>query len=508
MIIILFSSQKNYSQNSNKYLIKNLDSNKPYPDLGVAFFDDDFIIYSAQINNSKIKHSRSSRIREKKEIKLLPQNLDFYFSAIDNEGNIINNQKLNSIINSKYDDKSLVFTSDSRIVYFSRESLIADSNKKHLELFKADVISPGSWVNIKKLSINEPIFSVSHPCLSEDDKNLYFVSNKEGDFNIYKATIKDDGNLDVPKKLSTKVNTSYDEKTPFIFNNILYFSSNKLGGLGNLDIYSIDLSDNKAIAQRLKGSVNSKYNDYYYVLKNKNQGFFVSNRPGGKGKDDVYSFKIDKTPSDKETVKINKELVSKDKMISKSDTNKIKLKQKDSGNNKTYTNNDSINGTIVKTVKNQSIYDFQRRDSYYQESENQQTTENGKIVKDEYSKCQMEFDKLNNIYFDYSEFYIKADAAIELDKVIRVMRLCPKITVIASSHTDSRASRKYNITLSQQRSTSVINYILKNGNFTPDRIVGVGYGEERLLNECSDGVKCTELKHQINRRTHFEIFNY
>jgi outer membrane protein OmpA-like peptidoglycan-associated protein len=120
----------------------------------------------------------------------------------------------------------------------------------------------------------------------------------------------------------------------------------------------------------------------------------------------------------------------------------------------------------------------------------------------------MEFDKINNIYFDYSEAYIREDAAIELDKVIRVLRLCPKIVLQASSHTDSRASNSYNLKLSQDRANSVVKYILRNGKFSPDRIVSKGYGEERLANKCSDGVKCTEKEHQLNRRTHFEIYNY
>ncbi len=130
------------------------------------------------------------------------------------------------------------------------------------------------------------------------------------------------------------------------------------------------------------------------------------------------------------------------------------------------------------------------------------------INANEFDKCQYMFDNLNNVYFDYNKVYIRADAANELDKVIKIMRQCPNINVLANSYTDSRAEFDYNLSLSQQRAENVVAYIIRNGRFSSNRIKGVGYGEARLRNRCADGIKCTEAQHQINRRTEFEVSNF
>ena len=516
LVMQLFAYQVSLSQNSITYDVKRLANNQAYPDVGVAFFDEDFIIFSAQINNKIDTHSRSARRRKKEKIKLLPQNLDFYFSAIDGNGDYINSQRLSSRINSKFDDVGIVFTKDRSTVYFSREIVKKDSKEKHFELFKASVISPGSWVDIKKLPFNSPELSLFSPALSKDDKTLYFVSDKSGNLDIFKVSILSDWGFGTPEKLDANINTNYNETTPFVLENTLFFSSNKEDGLGGYDVYSINLDDKNAIAKRLPEPINSNFDDYYFIKNNQGKGYFSSNRPEGEGKEDVFFFK-----------EVNNDLVA----VNNFDTNKIKettnkIKTSSSKNTKplkegrivdiehdkqevTKNNNDVVK-TSVKVrgdenivVRDSSLYNYQRieRDKIF--------TNKGNIRKnDEFSKCQMEFDKINNIYFDYSESYIRADAARELDNVIRVLKLCPKIILLASSHTDSRASKAYNLKLSQERSDSVLKYILDNGHFSPERIIAKGFGEERLTNGCSDGVKCTERQHQANRRTHFEIYNY
>ncbi|MFV0600127.1 MAG: OmpA family protein [Bacteroidales bacterium] len=111
---------------------------------------------------------------------------------------------------------------------------------------------------------------------------------------------------------------------------------------------------------------------------------------------------------------------------------------------------------------------------------------------------------LENIYYDLDKYSIRPDAAIELDKLVRIMKENPTLKIELSSHTDSRASDEYNMTLSKKRAASAVKYIINKG-ISPDRIVSKGYGETRLINDCSDGVKCSEEKHQQNRRTEILI---
>jgi len=111
--------------------------------------------------------------------------------------------------------------------------------------------------------------------------------------------------------------------------------------------------------------------------------------------------------------------------------------------------------------------------------------------------------KLENIYYDLDKWNIRPDAATELDKLVMIMKENP-IKIELGSHTDCRASNEYNDKLSQRRAESAVKYIASRG-ISADRMIARGYGETQLVNDCRDGVKCTETQHQQNRRTEFRI---
>lgn len=111
---------------------------------------------------------------------------------------------------------------------------------------------------------------------------------------------------------------------------------------------------------------------------------------------------------------------------------------------------------------------------------------------------------LNPIYFDLDKSNIRADAAVELNKIVNIMRQNPELVIEVGSHTDSRGSKAYNQALSDRRAKSSVQYITNKGVETY-RVYGKGYGEVELTNECEDGVICDERKHQLNRRTEFKV---
>lgn len=111
---------------------------------------------------------------------------------------------------------------------------------------------------------------------------------------------------------------------------------------------------------------------------------------------------------------------------------------------------------------------------------------------------------LKNILFDLAKYNIKEEAKVELNKLVQFMKDNPQVKVEVGSHTDCRASNKYNQTLSQNRANSSVDYIVSQG-ISRDRISGKGYGETQLLNRCADGVNCSEEEHAINRRTEFKV---
>ena len=119
----------------------------------------------------------------------------------------------------------------------------------------------------------------------------------------------------------------------------------------------------------------------------------------------------------------------------------------------------------------------------------------------------IELDKpilLNSIYYDYDKFNLREEAIQELDNLVKMMKDNPQLFIEIGSHTDSRGSAQYNLTLSQNRAQSVVSYLIAKG-VDPVRLSARGYGESMLLNGCSDGVKCTEEQHQLNRRTTFTV---
>ncbi|TDO70382.1 peptidoglycan-associated lipoprotein [Flavobacterium chryseum] len=109
------------------------------------------------------------------------------------------------------------------------------------------------------------------------------------------------------------------------------------------------------------------------------------------------------------------------------------------------------------------------------------------------------------IYFDLDKSNIRPDAEIELRKVITLLKQFPTIKIDVRSHTDSRAPYLYNEALSGRRNKATIRYIVRTGGIAANRITGKGYGEHNLVNNCSDGVNCTEAEHQFNRRSEFII---
>ena len=112
--------------------------------------------------------------------------------------------------------------------------------------------------------------------------------------------------------------------------------------------------------------------------------------------------------------------------------------------------------------------------------------------------------KIDNIYYDRNKSAIRPDAALELDKVVELMGKYPTMTIEMRSHTDSRATAKYNSTLSGGRAKAAVAY-LKSKGISAKRMIAKGYGESKLLNQCKDGVNCTEEEHQQNRRTEIKI---
>ena len=112
--------------------------------------------------------------------------------------------------------------------------------------------------------------------------------------------------------------------------------------------------------------------------------------------------------------------------------------------------------------------------------------------------------QLKNIYYDLNKFFIRADAAQELDHVLNILKEYPQMKIELRSHTDSRATDTYNIRLSENRARAAMDYLVSRG-IPANRLIARGYGESEIVNGCVDGVNCSENEHQQNRRTEFKV---
>ncbi|MUH35628.1 flagellar motor protein MotB [Zobellia amurskyensis] len=204
---------------------------------------------------------------------------------------------LSTVINSKMHEGTFAITKDRKTIYFTRNSKkkTEDDKISNLKIYRAEFVD-GEWKNIITLPFNSDDFSTEHPALSPDETKLYFSSDREGgfgSFDLYSVTIQKDGFFGTPINLGKTINTDKKEQFPFLDNQgNLYFASNGHPGFGLLDIFiSKENNGDFGKPDNLGLPVNSGYDDFSLSLDhNGNTGYFSSNRPGGKGSDDIYSF--------------------------------------------------------------------------------------------------------------------------------------------------------------------------------------------------------------------------
>lgn len=304
---------------------------------------------------------------------------------------------------------------------------------------------------------------------------------------------------------------------PFITDKKLYFSSNGHIGLGGLDVYEVAYTEEEGFEQviNMGKPINSKRDDFSYIVQEETQkGFFASNRRGGKGDDDIYSFSklmpeelnlnaIEGVITDLVTGEVMPEA-----LVTLLDENNIKLKEvvSDEDGSFVFEDLDSNTKYTVRTTK----------EGYSEVVTNTPTKDNEVISLDvKLEKLEdlivleegIKKIKLNMIFFDFDKSNIRNDAAEELDKLVAVMKENPSMVIKIESHTDSRGSAVYNKYLSDRRAKSTRAYIISKG-IDPKRIESaIGYGEERLLNGCDGSIRCTSAQHQLNRRSEFIIVN-
>jgi peptidoglycan-associated lipoprotein len=413
------------------------------------------------------------------------------------------------------------FTADGKEMYFTLTRLPNHQVKDtaRITTITLDIYSSrldpatGEWSKpIPFIYNREERYSLGDPFISPDGRTLYFVSNMPGGMggtDIYYCVKDEAGRWKEPVNVTT-INTSANERTPFVdAKGTIYFSTDGDKGMGGLDIFKAQRKGaGYGTKQNLGYPVNSPQDDFAYVLVDgTSSGYLSSNRLSGKGSDDIYSFqplaiagyKMEGIVYDKNTLKpISNSTVTLTKVKG------IPLKVQT-----------DVKGFFSFALTGNAEYHLRGEKTGYLTA-NRDSFSTAGITPNETLKRNLYLEKiqlkkairLENIYYDLNKDAIRPDAALELDKLIKIMKDNPTIVIQLASHTDSRADDDYNMELSRRRANAAVDYITTNGDIDEARIIPRGYGETRLLNKCANGVNCTEAEHQLNRRTEFIILKY
>lgn len=510
-------SEKEYreeiARNSGRYDLESFEYNSSYADFAPSYYKEGLIFSSDRDtgNLARYRHSWTSS-----------DFLDLYKINADStsENRVV---KLGNV-NSRMHESTSVLSPDGKSLYFTRNNFSDgkyvrdDEGFVRLKIFRASM-EDGQWSVLEELPFNSDAYSVAHPALSPDGKTLYFASDMPGSLgqsDLFKVAINNDGTFGTPVNLGEAINTSARETFPFVTaEEVLYFSSDGHPGLGGLDIFATKIKRENFSGPVLNVGepVNGKADDFTFIFTEETRkGYFASNREGGTGQDDIYGF-TETRPLVFECIqplsgtvrdKISNEVLvgATVKIIDESNQDLLSAITDSEGRYELTC--DCNQGNFIRALMEGYIPAEEylgvsdgkpRIVDFYLERE---TVTAG--FGDDLAKLL----QLSTIYFDFDRFNIRRDAEVEIQKVVAAMEKYPSLKIKANSHTDSRGPDAYNLWLSQKRADATVEYMISKG-ISADRLQGEGYGETRLVNECDDGVRCSQEEHQRNRRSEFII---
>ncbi len=513
-----FSGEKDYleeiKKNSGRYDIGAFEYNSPYSEFAPSFYKEGIIFSSDRDtgNFARYRHTWNSK-----------DFLDLYKVNVDSSS-LNSVTKLGDKLNTRLHESTSISTKDGNTIYFTRNNYkegnyVKDENGViRLKIFKATLFD-GVWTNTVELPFNSDSYSVAHPALSPDEKILYFASDMPGtlgESDIFKVSIDGDGGFGTPVSLGKTINTEARETFPFVTSeDVLYFASDGHPGLGGLDIFATKIADAKldGAIVNVGESVNSNMDDFTFIFDEESRkGYFASNRSGGQGADDIYTF-IENTPLVLECVQeisgTVRDKVTNDILVGATikviDENNVDILSTITDSEGNYSLSlDCFQGNFVRAL----TQGYVPSEEYLEKSDSKPKIIDFYLERDTvtagFGDDLAKLLQLSTIYFDFDKYNIRKDSEVEVEKVIAAMEKYPSLKIKVNSHTDSKGKDSYNLMLSQKRAEATINYMIANG-ITADRLEKEGFGETKLINQCSNGSNCTAAEHELNRRSEFII---
>ncbi|MFY0604948.1 MAG: OmpA family protein [Flavobacteriaceae bacterium] len=504
-----------YTNQKGIYItINNLSSNTEYSDYG-AFKINNLIYFSSTRPSDSLSKPKLYSWNKQPYLNIYKGKESVFTKNNSKKSlDVTSYEKVNGI-NTVYHDASAVVTKDGKTMYFTRDNFdgkkLGTDKKRvsHLKIYKAS-LKEGVWADVIELPFNNDDYSVGHPALSKNEKELYFVSDMQGGFghtDLYKVEINTDGTYSRPQNLGKEINTEGREMFPFVLEDVLFFSSDGHLGLGGLDVFTSKMTLNGYESPKNIGApINSSKDDFSFSIdQEKKEGYFSSNREGGKGDDDIYSFVFFECKEAISGVTYNKKdgsiLPNVAVKLLDAEGKVLEIVKSDASGVYMFANKDcNVSYTVVGDLQ----YFVSDSDTVQMLAIDQKIIPSKLYLKPLIVDNQI---VINPIFFDFDKSNIRPDAEYELEKVITVMQEYPELIIKIESHTDSRGNDNYNRRLSDRRAKSSRDYIISRGIDASRIESAIGFGEDKLLNECDDAnaKKCTEEQHQKNRRSYFYI---
>lgn len=480
-----------------QYNVNSLEISSDKSDFGAVLYDNSLYFASARGG------AKSSGWNEEPYF-------DIYKADYNTDGTITNINAFTEL-NSKWHDGPMTLSTDGKTLFFASESFrekkayeqSKDKKTKtgQLYLYKAVKSEDNKWRDIVVLPFNDKSYTNSNPSLSRDGKTLYFSSNRPGGLggvDIWKAAVNADGTYGTPENLGPKVNTEGNESFPFIAddNKTLYFSSTGRQGFGGLDVYQVDLSGGSE-AVNMGKPVNTEKDDFSFTFnEGKKIGFLASNRNGN---DDIFGA-VPVCGVDALAIVTDAKTGA---ILANASVSVLDEKKNIVG-----TETANAKGEVHFNLECDRPYVLQATKEGYDsntfavnKTREPKVTVNAELQPIEVIITETEV-ILAPIYFEFNKSNITQEGAVELNKLVDVMKKNEKMVIFVKSHTDSKGSDQYNLNLSERRAQSTVQYVISKG-IDAKRISGKGMGELEPKIPCGD--KCTEDENALNRRSEFLI---
>lgn len=453
--------------------------------LGYCYFDDG-LMYSTLRN----KAGKGNTV----------QMFDLDYVELSDSITFIQGDKFLDQISFELNEGSPCVSDDGLLVYFSANATkikngvvkkrvgaieISSDGVSNLKLYVAR-LDNGKFVSPQELPFNNIEYNCMHPALADNGNTLYFSSDMPkgfGGLDIYKVTRGADGKWGKPENLGPGINTTENEIYPFVSKNVFFFASKGFNGFGGYDLFQAKINLGIPGAPVNMGKpFNSSKDDVAFICRSDGQtGYFSSNRDNDEGIDKVYYFldnRLFKMPAVAAVTK---------------PADAVKNNHKDK--------------PVVSTAK-PAANNNHKVDSALVASKENPVKENAKpgIASNQFQINDEDLLKIvfEKVYFKFNDIGVPSSSYITLDSAIKVVRVSKTVKISVNAHADSRGSADYNLKLSERRAQTVKQYLMRKG-VPAGRIEAHGLGETQLLNNCTDGVECTEEQHSVNRRVEVKI---